>query len=1018
MTNATDAWAKAIASLAATTRRHWRRLFGQSLALVCILGVSAWLVFAQLRWTLEISCFSALLLSGLILGIVLSSLKFITLYRAGRDPQRFSRLFRELQPDTGTAVESAVEFAQLQDITRTQENQEKFKALHISATLKVLEPAHWEMCLTQWTRKVRRRLNVATATAIALNAFVLFFADEGRSRVATWLRGETQAIVLEESLVTDISIVAQYPDYTKLPERTIEGSDGTIEGLRGSLIKLKLQSLKNGYLPTINPVKSPEAESSKAPLVSTALENGTFQFEFTLDDGFQYRFGLTDNDGLNLIESRVRQVLVKPDLPPNVSVDTQGLQLELRDQDSLPIRWRADDDFGLERTDILIQTFGETTPLRIRLDSPGAPEKSDRGQWVFTPKAHLDTGVESVELWLESKDNDATTGGNISSSKKLRLTILSARRQHQKLLEEAEKLHLEMVDLLAIEWEEDLSRGASLMSQGRYIAAASTLTDSLKFFSQALSEDPLAKVGLRESFINVKTNIEKALKEREELIRRRGAGKLKASKTEQDLQEKAKTTLENDIIYLDDLLSLQRIDDLRASTDELLTQRDELQSLLQAYRENQDPEMKKELAERIDRLRQQMNKLLQEMASIRKSLPGEYRNLEASSALQVEDQLSRIDQAIAEGDLEAAFEELDAISGMLEQMQRSLDQAEEDYGDERYDELREDVDEVMGDLSEVEQRQEALNDATEKLYEDAKRRHFEDSNTNEKDLNEKLLKEIRAALLSLDGATETQLLQSGHRQFGVTRENLIDMELAARESLLNQVANTFADATRSWSSFSRFAQARLPRFPQSEQTILKSVISEVDQHFEEISRLLEALNPELDFRDDQKNQAALDKLEEEQRAIEDRAQAMQDKLSELSKEIPIFGDEASQGWSKAQREMQDASGAFNKDRLNQGKVHGRRALEEIRSFKKGLEQAAKDGAGGSGPKIPLPFGAREPRGQGKGGKGLRQNSDEVILPQGEDGRRSIRDDIMEAAKQEAPAGYEEAVRQYYEELIR
>ena len=180
-------------------------------------------------------------------------------------------------------------------------------------------------------------------------------------------------------------------------------------------------------------------------------------------------------------------------------------------------------------------------------------------------------------------------------------------------------------------------------------------------------------------------------------------------------------------------------------------------------------------AERIDRLRQQMNQLLQEMAAIRKSLPGEYRNLEASSALQVEDQLSRINDAINEGDLEAAFQELDAISGMLEQMQRSLDQAEEDYGDERYDELRQEMDEAMSNLSEVESRQEELNQATEKLYEDAKERHFQEAQTTEASLKEKLLKEIRAALLSLDNATETQLLQSGHRQFGVTRENLLDV---------------------------------------------------------------------------------------------------------------------------------------------------------------------------------------------------------------------------------------------------
>ena len=116
--------------------------------------------------------------------------------------------------------------------------------------------------------------------------------------------------------------------------------------------------------------------------------------------------------------------------------------------------------------------------------------------------------------------------------------------------------------------------------------------------------------------------------------------------------------------------------------------------------------------------------------------------------------------------------------------------------------------------------------------------------------------------------------------------------------------------------------------------------------------------------------------------------------------------------------MQDASGAFQRDKLNKGKVHGRRALEAIRSFKQGLEQAAQQGAGGKGPKIPLPFGARQSQGSGKGGKGFKPNSEDVVLPQGQESRRSIRDDILEAAKQEAPEGYEEAVRQYYEELIR
>ena len=106
------------------------------------------------------------------------------------------------------------------------------------------------------------------------------------------------------------------------------------------MVRLKVHTLKQGYVPLMLPVTEQGNKGAEAIKSAPSAGDG-YQFEFPLDKGFQYRFGLTDEDGLNLIESRVRQVLVKPDLAPNVSVDTQGLQLELRDQDSLPIKWRA-----------------------------------------------------------------------------------------------------------------------------------------------------------------------------------------------------------------------------------------------------------------------------------------------------------------------------------------------------------------------------------------------------------------------------------------------------------------------------------------------------------------------------------------------------------------------------------------------------------------------------------------------------------------------------------------------------
>ena len=373
---------------------------------------------------------TALVVALFVGGIILSRQPFKTLRSAAQNNQALSRLFRALQPETGTSVESAVEFSQstLSDDPSADVN--AFKLLHVNETLKLLEPEAWTTQLQKWTSQLESRLKVGAGLALTIGLLTLAFATEGRSRVLTWLQGETQAILTEESLVTDILILTKSPAYTKLPPRKVEGSDGTIEGLRGSLVELSVHALKEGFTPLMMPINE-DGSSNQAPIIATPSEDGGFKFEFSLQTKFQYRFGLTDHDGLNIVESRMRQVLVKPDQAPNVTLESQAMRLEIRDQDSITLPWKADDDFGIERIDMLIAAPGEESPLRIRLDAPGATQKTERGSWTFTPKAHLSSGVEGVELWVEAVDNDATTGGNIGQSRRLGITILSARRQHQ-----------------------------------------------------------------------------------------------------------------------------------------------------------------------------------------------------------------------------------------------------------------------------------------------------------------------------------------------------------------------------------------------------------------------------------------------------------------------------------------------------------------------------------------------------------------------------------------------------------
>ena len=142
MTPPTTAWVRAIEALSVATRSHARRLIFWVSLILGLTALSSWLVAAQLGWSLAASSMTALVVALFVGGIILSRQPFKTLRSAAQNNQALSRLFRALQPETGTSVESAVEFSQstLSDDPSADVN--AFKLLHVNETLKLLSPKH------------------------------------------------------------------------------------------------------------------------------------------------------------------------------------------------------------------------------------------------------------------------------------------------------------------------------------------------------------------------------------------------------------------------------------------------------------------------------------------------------------------------------------------------------------------------------------------------------------------------------------------------------------------------------------------------------------------------------------------------------------------------------------------------------------------------------------------------------------------------------------------------------------
>jgi hypothetical protein len=109
----------------------------------------------------------------------------------------------------------------------------------------------------------------------------------------------------------------------------------------------------------------------------------------------------------------------------------------------------------------------------------------------------------------------------------------------------------------------------------------------------------------------------------------------------------------------------------------------------------------------------------------------------------------------------------------------------------------------------------------------------------------------------------------------------------------------------------------------------------------------------------------------------------------------------------------DAPAALNQER---------RALDALRRLKDELQKMGEQNQGGQGGQgsVPLPFGQSQSQG-GEGPEGPGQNSmEKVEIPQPDQYKApaEFREDILEAAKQGTVEQYRDAVRRYYEELVK
>ncbi|MFU8856295.1 MAG: DUF4175 family protein [Deferrisomatales bacterium] len=792
--------------------------------------------------------------------------------------------------------------------------------------------------------------------------------------------------------VGNLRLVYGPPAYTGLPERRVEGAEGSVEGYRGTWVTLEGEVSR--------PVDGGRWEGPGGAAVPLAVEGRGFRVSWILEKPGQYSLAFERGGRAVPSDFVPRSVRVAEDARPAAELHRPEGDLEVTADQEVEVAFSAQDDFGVERAELVLQGEEE-----VRIPLAVTPGRRAQGRGHFLPLAHPGLG-EGAHLRVEVWDGDTVSGPKAGSTRSVYVAFLDKRRLAAEIAGLEERLleallghladHLEAPEAGAGELERLRAGGRDLLR----------LLDQLsERVGRAAGEGALGAVAVLRMEAGLRSALEPFLAggaDREGLV----------------------AELERDALLLDRLLRSLRMEEALSLGDELAAlQRNLFDELLRGA----DPG---DLAERVARLEELLAELARALGRGAAELPEDFANADAVRDLPASDlerTLAELREALERGDRDGAQALAEKLLDTLGRWLAALEDAAGGAARAELDPLHQELSEIGAEVRELASGQEAVLGETQDVGREASRRASELL----RDAVEGLLDRSEGRLRAVEG--ETRRLEAAAFRAGLpggleavfpllaSRERLEAAVAEVRDALGEDLvrARERAQSLRGRvEELGRNAAAGLAARGAPEPEVRRveegagAALAEVD----ELIRELEALAGRRREGVGPGDAEALGRLEERQGRLAGRTEALAERLEGLARRVPLL-DPALPGRARGARQaMGEAQG-----RLGEADPFGAvppetRALEELTELAGDLE-AALDQMGQGGPGGGLQVLRRPGR---RPGMGTEVDRSPVEIPREAEARelRAFREEVLRAMQGRYPRDYEEEVERYYERLIR
>ncbi len=871
-------------------------------------------------------------------------------------------------------------------------------------------------------RRRLRRLLVDLAVVLVASAALLAvrpdLAARGLNALTTLgTAAAGPAARTADELLGHLSLTLRPPSYVHLEDRHLDDSDGDIEALAGTEVRFE------GVLaePAREVVLILESDpTSRWPLERVGERTVRGALRVGTDD--RYQFLLTAPDGTLVRERRWRTVRALQDAAPTVQLRVPERDREVHAGDSVVLLAEAQDDYGLARVEVVF------TPPR------GEPKRQplrsfERGrEGAPLPRAtraagNLDlTGFDlrpgdTLTLWVEARDGNTITGPGVGRSAPRKLFIYNPAQEHEALLTRLEDLVERLVDVLGARLESAVDeRRAALLGpvteelrgigaqEGEVLAALDGVIVALRTDSLVTDDDRRAVREARDACRDAHDRLEELLS--------RGAASGRRALTDgavvaallDGTNQEAASALEDALFILKRLVERSREDRVLAEGREMLDTQRELMELMERIKRG-DADAQAEAQRKLGELAARLRNMRGQMRKLAERVPYENQNRAASARgpsaemRDLDSQIAALQELLAQGKVDEAMRRLEALSAATQKMVAGL---EADFQAGR--KLSVAGQQLLGDLQrglgEVVDGQRAVRDSTA----DLERQRSTARDAARRQAGRTLSEEAAALGDTLQGTPDAAL----HPQDRASLETLREVARQARAALdhgdLEAAQAQVDDVARSAKALSaEVGESEARESDEGRQAGLRGAMKALD----DAARQAQALGKKLGRAQaragapgpEERRRAG--RLSRRQRHLERGLASLQKKVEQARAEQPGVSERLAPPLREAAEAMGQAREALGEGEPQEAREAQERALERLGKAQEALEQARRP----DGPRREV-VGVNDPR-------------EKVGVPtEGPGAPAAYREELLREMGAAAPERFREAVRRYYEELVK